>query len=204
MAGAAPPKRYITTQGFERLREQFHQLLHHERPRVTHEVTVAAAHGDRSENYEYKLGKKKLREIDARIHRLQKMLESFEVINPRTRPATDRVFFGATAGEVEVQAWVAVVGDQERFGEQIDALLAAEPSDIQDGSGINLDRRGLLGDRCPAVDTDHRRADDDIVSPDTPAIRGCQTLVERALTEALGDAYRSYAARTKRLIPGIY
>ncbi len=27
---------------------------------------------------------------------------------------------------------------------------------------------------------------------------------ERALTEALGDAYRSYAARTKRLIPGIY
>jgi protein-S-isoprenylcysteine O-methyltransferase Ste14 len=27
---------------------------------------------------------------------------------------------------------------------------------------------------------------------------------ESALTEALGDAYRSYAARTKRLIPGIY
>ena len=63
---------------------------------MTHEVTVAAAHGDRSENYEYKLGKKKLREIDARIHRLQKMLESFEVIDPRTRPKTDRVFFGAT------------------------------------------------------------------------------------------------------------
>ena len=96
MAGTAPTKRYITTRGFERLREEFHRLLHDERPRVTHEVTVAAAHGDRSENYEYKLGKKKLREIDARIHRLQKMLESFEVIDPRTRPKTDRVFFGAT------------------------------------------------------------------------------------------------------------
>ena len=96
MATAPPPKRYITTRGFERLREQFHRLLHEDRPRVTQEVAVAAAHGDRSENYEYKLGKKKLREIDARIHRLQKMLESFEVIDPRTRPKTDRVFFGAT------------------------------------------------------------------------------------------------------------
>jgi len=96
MATAPPPKRYITTRGFERLREQFHRLLHEERPRVTQEVAVAAAHGDRSENYEYKLGKKKLREIDARIHRLQKLLESFEVIDPRTRPRTDRVFFGAT------------------------------------------------------------------------------------------------------------
>ena len=96
MATAAPPKRYITTRGFERLREEFHRLLPDERPRVTQEVTVAAAHGDRSENYEYKLGKKKLREIDARIHRLQKMLESFEVVDPRTRPKTDRAFFGAT------------------------------------------------------------------------------------------------------------
>ena len=96
MAGTAPTKRYITTRGFERLREEFHRLLHDERPRVTHEVTVAAAHGDRSENYEYKLGKKKLREIDGRLHRLQKVLDSLEVIDPRTRPKTDRVFFGAT------------------------------------------------------------------------------------------------------------
>jgi transcription elongation factor GreB len=37
-----------------------------------------------------------LREIDAKIHRLQKLLESFEVVDPATRPRTDRVFFGAT------------------------------------------------------------------------------------------------------------
>src|SRR5207253_6309056 len=96
MAGTPPPKRYITPRGFERLRAEFHRLLHEERPRVTHEVAVAAAHGDRSENYEYKLGKKKLREIDAKLHRLQKVLESFEVVDPAKRPRTDRVFFGAT------------------------------------------------------------------------------------------------------------
>src|SRR3954471_9454497 len=96
VAAPAPPKRYITTRGFERLREEFRRLLHDERPRVTREVQVAAAHGDRSENYEYKLGKKKLREIDGRIHKLQKQLENYEVVDPATRPKTDRVFFGAT------------------------------------------------------------------------------------------------------------
>src|SRR5436190_19807536 len=96
MAGTAPTKRYITTRGFERLREEFHRLLHDERPRVTHEVAVAAAHGDRSENYEYKLGKRKLREIDEKLRRLQKLIENLEVVDPATRPKTDRVFFGAT------------------------------------------------------------------------------------------------------------
>src|SRR2546421_7553276 len=96
MKSPAPGKRYITKLGFDRLREEFRRLLYEERPRVTHEVTVAAAHGDRSENYEYKLGKKKLREIDARLHRLQKQLESFEVVDPAKRPKTNRVFFGAT------------------------------------------------------------------------------------------------------------
>jgi transcription elongation factor GreB len=89
-------KKYITKGGFERLREEFRRLLHEERPRVTREVAVAAAHGDRSENYEYKLGKKKLREIDARIHRLQKQLEAYEVVDPSARPRTTQVFFGAT------------------------------------------------------------------------------------------------------------
>src|SRR6266851_3953874 len=85
MKSPQPGKRYITKAGFERLREQFRVLLYEQRPRVTQEVAVAAAHGDRSENYEYKLGKRKLREIDAQIHRLQKMLESFEVVDPAAR-----------------------------------------------------------------------------------------------------------------------
>jgi transcription elongation factor GreB len=88
--------RYITKIGFEKLRAEFHRLLHEERPRVTREVQVAAAHGDRSENYEYKLGKKKLREIDGRLLKLKKMIESFEVVDPAARKPTGRIFFGAT------------------------------------------------------------------------------------------------------------
>ncbi len=89
-------KKYITKAGFERLHAVLKQLLYKDRPRVTAEVSVAAAHGDRSENYEYKLGKKKLREIDARIYRLQKQLEKYEVVDPAARPPTSRAFFGAT------------------------------------------------------------------------------------------------------------
>ncbi len=109
-------KKYITRAGFDRLREEFRRLLYDERPRVTHEVTVAAAHGDRSENYEYKLGKKKLREIDARIHRLQKQLESYEVVDPAARPKTSQVFFGATVtveDEDGGQATYQIVGGDE-------------------------------------------------------------------------------------------
>ena len=109
-------KKYITKSGFEKLREEFRRLLYQERPRVTHEVTVAAAHGDRSENYEYKLGKRKLREIDARIHRLQKQLESYEVVDPATRPRTDRVYFGATvtvADEDGKETTYQIVGGDE-------------------------------------------------------------------------------------------
>jgi transcription elongation factor GreB len=116
MKGPPPGKRYITKVGFERLREQFRVLLHEERPRVTREVTVAAAHGDRSENYEYKLGKRKLREIDAKLHRLQKQLESYEVVDPASRPRTDRVFFGATVtveDEEGARATYQVVGGDE-------------------------------------------------------------------------------------------
>jgi transcription elongation factor GreB len=109
-------KKYVTRIGFERLREEFRKLLHEERPRVTREVAIAAAHGDRSENYEYKLGKKKLREIDARIHRLQKQLESYEVVDPAARPKVDRAFFGATVTVEDkegVEATYQIVGSEE-------------------------------------------------------------------------------------------
>src|SRR6202011_5245996 len=98
------------------LHAQLKQLLYEERPRVTQEVSVAAAHGDRSENYEYKLGKKKLREIDGQIHRLQKKLESYEVVDPKTRAKTERAFFGATVTvedeDGEVITYQIVGGDE--------------------------------------------------------------------------------------------
>ena len=93
-----PPgqKRYITRAGAERLHKELLHLLNAERPKVTAEVSAAAAQGDRSENAEYIYGKKRLREIDRRIHFLQRRLNTSTVVDPAEQTETDKVFFGAT------------------------------------------------------------------------------------------------------------
>jgi transcription elongation factor GreB len=87
---------YITRAGARRLQEELVELRTKQRPKVVQDVADAAAQGDRSENAEYIYGKKKLREIDRRIHFLTKRLESARVVEPTDRPDATRVYFGAT------------------------------------------------------------------------------------------------------------
>jgi transcription elongation factor GreB len=87
---------YITPQGAERLKAELKQLLTVERPKVTAEVSAAAALGDRSENAEYIYGKRRLREIDRRLRFLHKRIENLTVVDPATQKDPSRVFFGAT------------------------------------------------------------------------------------------------------------
>src|SRR5690349_24737528 len=89
-------RRYITAEGARRLHQELLQLLNVERPKVTAEVSAAAAQGDRSENAEYIYGKKRLREIDRRLRFLQKRLDVLTVVDPREQKDRSRVFFGAT------------------------------------------------------------------------------------------------------------
>ncbi len=87
---------YITAEGAERLRAELNRLLTVERPKVTSEVSAAAAMGDRSENAEYIYGKKRLREIDRRLYFLQKRLEKLTVVRPTDQKDASKVYFGAT------------------------------------------------------------------------------------------------------------
>ena len=93
--------RYITPDGFRKLQGELERLWKVERPRVTQQVADAAALGDRSENAEYIYGKKRLREIDGRVHFLTRRLEELEVVS-ETPERADRVYFGA---------WVALEGE---------------------------------------------------------------------------------------------
>jgi len=108
---------YITPEGAKKLQEDLAQLFK-SRPKVVQDVADAAAQGDRSENAEYIYGKKKLREIDRKIHWLTKRLESAQVVDPNERPEDerDRIFFGATV-EVEDEdgktARYTIVGEDE-------------------------------------------------------------------------------------------
>jgi len=91
VAGA---KRYITAGGFRAIELELVRLFQVERPKVTQEVSAAAAQGDRSENAEYIYGKKKLRQIDGRIRYLSMLLDRLTVVVPEPGQA-GRVFFGA-------------------------------------------------------------------------------------------------------------
>jgi transcription elongation factor GreB len=87
---------YVTLSGALRLKAELVQLLNVERPKVTAEVSAAAAQGDRSENAEYIYGKKRLREIDRRLGFLKRRLEISTVVDPRDQTDVSRVFFGAS------------------------------------------------------------------------------------------------------------
>lgn len=89
---------YMTPKCSASMRAELNHLLYKERPFITDCVTIAAAHGDRSENADYHYNKKKLRQIDSRIHFLTKRLESAEIIDPVAQAAiaNGRVLFGCT------------------------------------------------------------------------------------------------------------
>jgi transcription elongation factor GreB len=106
---------YITPEGAKRLQKELGDLRSKQRPVVVQDVADAAAQGDRSENAEYIYGKKKLREIDRRMHWLTKRLESATVVGAREDGAT-AAFFGAYV-EVEdedgVRTTYRIVGEDE-------------------------------------------------------------------------------------------
>ena len=94
------PRIYITPSGAAKLQNELRQLIEIERPKTVDEVATAAAHGDRSENAEYKYGKLRLRDIDRRIRFLTKRLDSVEVVDAAAQSG-DAVFFGATVDVVD-------------------------------------------------------------------------------------------------------
>jgi transcription elongation factor GreB len=112
-------KNYITPGGLQRLRDELRFLLTRERPAVTQVVAWAAGNGDRSENADYQYGKRRLRQIDRRIHFLRKRIDAAEVVDPegpRTGRAATHVFFGATvryANAAGTERVVAIVGADE-------------------------------------------------------------------------------------------
>lgn len=96
----------ITREGRSKLENELDHLWRVERRIVTQSVSEAAAHGDRSENAEYKEGKRRLREIDRRIRFLRKRLEVLQVVaySPQQE---GKVFFGAWV-ELENEAGLIV------------------------------------------------------------------------------------------------
>src|SRR3954466_11376395 len=116
---AAQAKNYITPGGLQRLKDEHRFLLTRERPAVAEVVAWAASNGDRSDNADYRYGKRRLRQIDGRIRFLTKRIEAAEVVDPeapRAGQAKTRAFFGATvryANAAGAERVVSIVGTDE-------------------------------------------------------------------------------------------
>ncbi|MBX3649976.1 MAG: transcription elongation factor GreB [Burkholderiales bacterium] len=154
-AAAAPPKNYMTPEGYARLKRELMHLLDVERPELVKVVSWAASNGDRSENGDYLYGKKRLREIDRRIHYLNKRLDKPEVVDPAARGDTDQVFFGATVDYIDSRgeehrvtivgvdevdparghvSWISPIAKallKRRAGDTVSLMTPAGPEDIE-------------------------------------------------------------------------
>ena len=114
MTGAPP--RFITPDGFARIRAEYEELFGIERPKIVELVSWAASLGDRSENADYLYGKKRLREIDRRLSHLSRIMKAAKVVDPASQTARDQVRFGApveVADDDDNRRTLTIVGDEE-------------------------------------------------------------------------------------------
>ncbi len=147
----------ISEEGVKKLQQELEFLWKVERPRVTREVSEAAAQGDRSENAEYIYGKKRLREIDRRVRFLRKRFDELVVIKPG-QVDQERVYFGA---------WVTLEDEQ---GEELRYRLVGPDESYPDNGMISIESpmgRALVGKR-----------EDDEVTVQRPAGAASFTIVK--------------------------
>ena len=95
----------ITRAGWQKLEDELKYLWKVKRPQVTQAVSEAAALGDRSENAEYKEGKRELRAIDRRLRFLTKRPDALKIVEYSPQQEGN-VYFGA---------WVELENDQEEI-----------------------------------------------------------------------------------------
>ncbi|NRA72081.1 MAG: transcription elongation factor GreB [Gammaproteobacteria bacterium] len=105
----------VTPGGWNILDQELKYLWKIKRPEVTRAVSEAAALGDRSENAEYKEGKRELRAIDRRLQFLMKRLDQLTIVH--YAPSQEgKVYFGAYVeleDEQEQSARYRIVGTDE-------------------------------------------------------------------------------------------
>ncbi|MEF3192757.1 MAG: transcription elongation factor GreB [Halothiobacillaceae bacterium] len=142
------PSKYITPEGYARLKKELDDLWRVQRPKVVQAVAEAAALGDRSENAEYIYGKKMLREIDRRVRYLRKRLDGMVVVSS---PPSDtrKIFFGA---------WVRL---EDEDGQELEVRIVGPDEFDPKRNWISLD--------SPMARALMRRSEGDEVAVPTPS-----------------------------------
>ena len=108
-------KFYMTPAGHALLAGEMARLRE-KRHRTVETVAWAAGNGDRSENADYKEGKRLLRQIDGRMRFVSRRLDHAEVVDASAQTDRGRVYFGATVTYLnprDEEVTVTIVGVDE-------------------------------------------------------------------------------------------
>jgi transcription elongation factor GreA len=107
----------ITASGLRKMKEELKHLQSVERPKISHEIEVARAHGDLKENAEYHAAKEKQSHIEGRIMDINSWIARAEVIDVSKLKSSSKVMFGATVElqdtETEKKVVYRLVGEYE-------------------------------------------------------------------------------------------
>ena len=106
----------MTPKGYKQLTAELKQLREVERPANVKAIEEARAHGDLSENAEYKYAKEQQSLIAGRIEYLEDRISRAEVIDP-SKLSGERVVFGACVTlenlDTEEEVVYRIVGEDE-------------------------------------------------------------------------------------------
>ena len=140
----------LTSNGFDRLKEELHLLKTQERPAVIQAISEARAHGDLSENAEYDAAKEKQSMLEGRILDLENKISTAEIINPTELQRDGRVVFGVFVTFIDLNT-------DEQFKYQI---VGEDEANIREGkiSYVSPIARALIG-----------KTEDDITEFDIPS-----------------------------------
>jgi len=82
---------YLTRDGYNRLKDELHVLVHQTRKEVLEKIAEARSHGDLSENAEYDAAREEQSQTEARIADLENKLSTATILDPK-QIKTDKVY----------------------------------------------------------------------------------------------------------------
>ena len=108
-------KIYLTQEGYDEIKEELDNLINVKRPENIVAIKEARALGDLSENADYDAARNEQAEIEARIKKLESIVDNVEIIE---EVATDKVGLGNTVkisyvDDEDDQDEYKIVGSQE-------------------------------------------------------------------------------------------
>jgi len=106
----------------KKLQKEIDTLEHELNVELPKEISIARAHGDLSENAEYKFAKERQGYVNAKIHQLKKRMGDLGMLNLTNIPR-DRSGYGSRVVVVDVQRSVEVEYK----------LVSAEEADVEKG-----------------------------------------------------------------------